>query len=736
MATTLEDRLSASDFDTNHYIKDVAFKYDSSDELHRHKRQIQGVADRTAQKLKHNVYNNYALFIDTSREISSLEAEMYQLSHMLHEHQVLTASIQRLGVEVGEPTFNLHESSSEPQEKYSIASLLETVEGCSAVTEVPGRYLIHSSELLELDSHTYDLIQSVRAFLLNDSLMLAVPIKAKRRGPVKYQFQALYELDNLAIVNIKDHDRIKFVFEIKMFPDSHMFQAESETIKKHWIELLEGTKQRHNAERVAMKNIERANLACRRGRKLERQPTEVIAPGWLIKDAPENLDVYIAQREVEKAVDLIEKAKLHIKEASDTTALRDIRVRINHRTNLLSEVLMRELQTSQSGSLRGGPRAARRAIGFLIRLGRAAKACELFLQNHSRIIDHELKQIKMEGATTIYIRNVSQAFFSSLEGAATEFERAFGENSGSYSAFVTWCIKELKEFLKNYCIENIFQPIKTSFSFSAVADCVSTICSECDTLQESGLDLTSQVMQILHPHIVHAIQEARVSLEEKLSTIGASDSWEPIDCRNNQAQVAQIILQLTTIGVPSPANLITDNIVDLSQTTFTSCQNIFSLVESFLKIQTSEILESFVDALGDIFRHVTVNIIGDLLFTEGFHDKTDFLLMNADLLINSTIPALTMKIEGCIGRQVPDMTKLHKELQDFMELKENARKKELSRSSREGSAKEYEGTESSDNDDEEDGEDDDEDDEDDEETDSDDDDDDDDDDEDDDDEIV
>lgn len=692
----LEDRLSASDFDTSHYIKDVAFHYDSSGELQRHKKQIQAIADRTAQKLKHNVYNNYALFIDTSREISSLEAEMYQLSHLLNEHQVLTASIQRVTTEGSEPAHLSGDLPSEMQEKFNIASLLETVEGCSTVTEVPGRHLIHSSHLEELDPHTFEPIQSIRAFLLNDSLMLATPIKARRRGPVKYHFQALYELDNLAIVNIKNHDKVKFVFEIKMFPDSHMFQAESEAVKRNWIDLLEGTKQKHNAERVAMKSIERAPLANRRGHRMARQPTEAVAPGWLIKDAPENLDVYIAQREIEQAVTLIEKAKLHLKEATDTSALRDIRVRINHRTNLLSEVLMRELQSSQSGSLRGGPRAARRAISFLLRLGRAAKACELFLENHSRIIDHELKQIKMEGATTIYISNVSQAFFSSLEGAATEFERAFEENSGSYSAFVTWCIRELEQFLANYCIEIIFEPIKTSFSFAAVAECVSTICVKCNTLQDSGLDLTSQVMVILHPHLCKALKEATEALGEKLMTLGDTDTWDPMDCRTNQAQVAQIILQLDAIGVPSPSNLVHDNIVDLSKTTFTSCQSILSLVESFLKVYTPELLEPFVDCLGDIFRCIIVSIIGIAMDSDEFLPKTEFLLSNADLLINSALPALTIKIQDSVSLQVPDMVKLQQELQEFMALKKSGREAEFSRYARESSTEEQEEGESSD----------------------------------------
>ncbi len=90
----LEAMLAAEDFDLNRYVGKVAFQYDSSEELKQHKRRIQALADQTAQKLKQNVYKNYSLFIDTSKEISSLEAEMYQLSHLLHEHETLTHSQQ------------------------------------------------------------------------------------------------------------------------------------------------------------------------------------------------------------------------------------------------------------------------------------------------------------------------------------------------------------------------------------------------------------------------------------------------------------------------------------------------------------------------------------------------------------------------------------------------------------------------------------------------------------------
>ena len=143
----VEQKLSSDTFDVLGYIKELAKDKDSSVELKAHKKMVQSVAEQTAQKLKQNVYENYSLFINTSKEISSLEAEMYQLSHMLNEHKSLTRNLSNLAL-MASPNLSA-DPGSEP-EKHSIASLLETVEGCSSVTEVPGRFLIYTSHLTEL----------------------------------------------------------------------------------------------------------------------------------------------------------------------------------------------------------------------------------------------------------------------------------------------------------------------------------------------------------------------------------------------------------------------------------------------------------------------------------------------------------------------------------------------------------------------------------------------------------
>ena len=503
----LESQLASEKFDITSYIKEVACSYDSIPELKQHRRRITTVSDQTAQKLKHNVYKNYELFIDTSKEISSLESEMYQLSHFLHEHESLTQSLMTLSL-LDDKTGVQTTGEGAKHEKLSISTLLEKVEGGSIVTEVPGRYLIRSGDLKELDQETFEPVNLVRAFLLNDSLMIGVTLH-KRRGAVQYKFQSLYELDNMAIVDVKDSDTIRFAFKILMFPDSHMYQAENEESKQGWLQLLESTKQKHKKyvdgrmEAVRQANRQQFDLSMssitRQSLKSPEGSQEDLiskSADWL-KDVPGSLDVFIAQREFEKAVSLIERTKGLLKDSSDSFANRDVRVKLNHRITKLVGILVKELETSPSGSLRGGPRAARRAVSLLLRLGRSDKACSLFLENYRQIIQRDLKDVKTEGTVTLYVANYAHTFFTGLHNAALEFERAFGNNDGTYSSFIVWCNSQIRDFHKRASPE-IFKP---ECSLSTVAECMSAIIKACDNLQEIGLDLSFALMSLFHPQL-------------------------------------------------------------------------------------------------------------------------------------------------------------------------------------------------------------------------------------------
>lgn len=508
----LESRLASENFDCASYIRDVACSHDSGPELKQHRRRIQLLAAQTAQKLKHNVYKNYELFIDTSKEISSLETDMYQLSHLLHEHESLTQTLQSFSFMEDKEGLQGGGEGNSKHEKHNIAALLDTVEGGSIVTEVPDRYLVHSDDLVELDQESYEVVSMVRAFLLNDSLMIGANIR-KMRGPVRYKFQALYELDSMAIVDVKDSDSVRFAFKLLMFPDSHLYQAGNEENKKSWLEILETAKQKHK-KGIEIAKLEAINLANRQAFEIQSSISSMARPSvgsagststgqeellsdW-VKDTPERLDVFVAQRDFDQAVTLIEKTKFFLKEAADSFANRDVRIKVDHRINKVVDILTKELEPSPSGSLRGGPRTARRAVSLLLRLGRSDKACSLFLENHRQIIERDLDDVKMEGTVTLYIANYASTFFSGLRNAALEFERAFGDNDGSYSSFIVWCNNQLRSFF-NKSSTVIFQP--GSYSLSSVADCIVAVMKECDSLNAIGMDLGFALLTLLHPHL-------------------------------------------------------------------------------------------------------------------------------------------------------------------------------------------------------------------------------------------
>ncbi len=61
------------------------------------------------------------------------------------------------------------------------------------------------------------------------------------------------------------------------------------------------------------------------------------------------------------------------------------------------------------------------------------QACDLFLQNRSAITKYSFRQLKIEGATTLYIKRLCQVFFGGLMDTGKEFMKAFPQHYGCFS---------------------------------------------------------------------------------------------------------------------------------------------------------------------------------------------------------------------------------------------------------------------------------------------------------------
>ena len=609
-------------------------------------------------------------FIETSREVSALEAEMYRLSHYLHEEELLAQELQKMSIL---PTPEGAEVQGvENSDRKSLASILETVEGCSSVTAVPGRYLVHSGPLTELDPESSEDVMDVFAFLLNDSLMITTQNK-KIRGPILYKFQSLLELDNMAVLSVPDTDFRKNAFRILLFPVSHTFRAASPAAKNQWKSLIEATKQKHKISLMAPRPKEKGDtpkttpvFEHHREAMNAEDPADASKADW-VKHVPENLDVFIAQREFEKAVSLVEQTRSFLKDCSDSHAHRDVRAKLGNRVSQLCNLLMKELEASPGGSLRGGPRAARKAIDHLLRLGRAAQACDLFLKNYTLLIRYESKGIKMEGATSLYITKLSKAFFSGLGTAADEFERAFTTNYGSYSAFVIWCMSELKDFCETFC-EIVF----SQASLSAVTECVVAACQECDLLEQKGLSLKHALMSELHSSLCQALTTAKDDVIATCTTKATAEKWEPMDFRKDSAQLSGLAREMENIGIADFKNLvIAGGIIDLSETTVMFCKLAFNYVTDILRFYVPELYEVFVDCFCDFSRHI-VRVFQDALSKDEFLPATEFIQRNAAFTIGTVLPCVGLKIERHVQVSVPEIVDLIEELQGVMTREDTA----------------------------------------------------------------
>jgi len=105
--------------------------------LRQQRAKIQELANNTSAQLKRNVYQNYMQFIETAKEISHLESEMYQLSQLLSEQRALLSTLgstRTAGVVFEDLSESQQENSAnsvskEEEQKQKLIQLIENVEG-------------------------------------------------------------------------------------------------------------------------------------------------------------------------------------------------------------------------------------------------------------------------------------------------------------------------------------------------------------------------------------------------------------------------------------------------------------------------------------------------------------------------------------------------------------------------------------------------------------------------------
>lgn len=232
------------------------------------------------------------------------------------------------------------------QNKSSLSLLLEQVEGCGLIAQKPGRSLLYHSDLDALHLDDYSVSHKLHAYLLSDALLLTLPQRKRNKtnyntsstsglasnstdssmnssstNTYQYKFQAFYELQDIKIMNIDDSKEVRNSFQLLKFPESLAFRCANAHIKKEWLENIENARKQLNVQinienQTSKKNgtieeeDESGEIANSTKIKNNRNEfTNDFERNKFIRDLFSDFDILLAQRDFEKAVEMLLKIK-------------------------------------------------------------------------------------------------------------------------------------------------------------------------------------------------------------------------------------------------------------------------------------------------------------------------------------------------------------------------------------------------------------------------------------------
>eukprot|EP00794_Sanderia_malayensis_P015166 gene15166-16725_t len=659
---------SKLEFDPDKYVKELVAKCDIKKLLLEERHKIQKLSDETAVSMKKNVYRNYKQFIDTSKEISYLEAEMYQLSHMLTEKKALINAQVEMNIFGNEDEKEgTIEDAVERGENRRGKKLIEIIDGCKDV--IAGRRegdICHQGELTEIDPDSYKTIRTIELLSLKDFLVIATN-DLTSDSTAKFKFKAMFDLNDVGIVNVRDGGGVRNSFKLLNGLDTWMFGAKDKEMKLKWLEILQDAK----------KNYEKVEYIPLTPRPQKRQaplppavnkPTEEKAPmeitkpfpdllnvHWLV-ELPHDLDMCIAERSFETAVKLVEKANEYLKDFNETPALKEYKEKLNVRVRLLIERLEQSLDNSTSVR-HVSLRSIRQFVSLLIRLGRGKLACELFLRNRGFALKHSFRQLKIEGSTSLYITKLANVFFASVVETGKEFRKIFSKGS-SASAFVVWAHKELQHFVVLF----VRQVFSRKSSLVAISVCIDIANQHCKKLCEIGLDLAFDMQHMFLEHLMEALFDNRDQLIGRAKHLGTEEEWKPTDYSSDPDEIYTVIGELESLGVTNAYDFATGNHEFLlSKSTVAFTKGALTFFEDGMKLYTTQLHPVFIQCLTDIFKTQALQLEFTIK-SEKFTNQLDFILKSTSFIFDCVLAIIEKRLKARIGHEVEVLRELHEEL--------------------------------------------------------------------------
>ncbi|KAF7075444.1 hypothetical protein CFC21_080220 [Triticum aestivum] len=372
---------------------------------------------------------------------------------------------------------------------------------------------------------------------------------------------------------------------------------------------------------------------------------------WHI-DFPDKLDVLLAERRVDEALDALDEAERIAVDAEkkQTLATADIvalkGVISDNRQKLSDQLAEAACQSSTCGV------ELRAAASALKRLGDGPRAHSLLLSAHNQRLQSKIQTTRPSSTahSVAYTASLAKHVFSVIANALSDSMEVFGDEPSYASELVTWATKQAMEFtllVKRHALGSC----AAAGGLRAAAECVQIALGYTSLLEARGLSLSAVLLKQFRPCVEQALDSNLRRIEETTSALAAVDDWALIYPPTG----------IRTFARASAGNLALQPKLSSSAHRFNSMvQDFFEDVGPLLSLQLGgsimdgllKIFNTYVDLLmsalpGSMDDEANLEGLGNKIIRMAETEEQQLaLLANASLLAEELLPRAAMKLSS------------------------------------------------------------------------------------------
>jgi hypothetical protein len=321
----------------------------------------------------------------------------------------------------------------------------------------------------------------------------------------QYKFQAFYELQDIKIMNIEDSKEVRNSFQLLKFPESLAFRCANAHIKKEWLENIESAKKQleiqlekeggneltrltsslnnstireEDEEEISEKSsdedhdrdddsldghVEKSGKKSNKKYDLNNINLNNVSEherNKILRELFSDFDILLAQRDFEKAVEMLLKIKQSTTlsssstsstQPSNSTSLDAVQQLIyKQKETELINILRKDLiQSKERGNNKGVVKTGKRVVNILIKLKIYDEAIDLFIDYQKHLNAETLRKIKLEESNSIYMNNILNSFFENMRISYISFREAFSSLiTFCFSSYSSWSETEIEILIK------------------------------------------------------------------------------------------------------------------------------------------------------------------------------------------------------------------------------------------------------------------------------------------------